>query len=155
MPGFIPDSDLLQRVANVLQVGDPANLPGFWQDLVSNANAAAYQDIYTRLIARGFTIAQVAGWDRAVEFQRDIGLYWALLRGGAVGQYPDAYKGLDRRRELENVMVTINGVLQTAGGPPTPTEQPFTPIGFGQQDGSQSLFSLDPNDSRIGQITRW
>ena len=155
MANPITDAELKNAVANILQV-DPSGLPAFWDDLVSKANVAAYQDVYTGLVTRGFSIAQISGWDRMGEFVKDIGLYWSLLRGGALGSYGEGYKGLDRRKELDTVTVTVNGFWQQPGNtPPANTETAFQEVNQGQQSTGTDLFSFDPNDVRAGQITRW
>lgn len=150
---FLTDGQLTTELQNMLQQPDGFTA-AYWPTLITSANLAAYQDIVARLAARGYSPAQIAAWDRGAEFQKDIGIYWALLRGAGLSK--DAYdvaklKPFDRRLELwdpknaeNSVPVTINGLwvapandLQTATGP---------------IDTSEDLFPsyLDPADSRIG-----
>jgi hypothetical protein len=118
MPAWLSDADLLQAVADVLQVKDVAALAEFWDRRVADANRAAVQDIAGRLAARGYSPAQVQGWDRGREYNRHLGLYFALLDGGAAySLLPEQVKLYDRRKELDAVAVTVAGaVAQPAGG---------------------------------------
>jgi len=153
MATFVTDAELKTRVSNVLQFADPSAMPPWWDDVITQANAAAYQDVYTGLIKRGFTIATVNAWDRAKEFQQDQGVFWSLLRGGATGAYGSGWEKLDRRKELELVMVTVNGVWQQPAGQPNPVETPFAQVGFGDVSRSDQMFNQDPNDQRLGQVS--
>jgi hypothetical protein len=154
MATFLTDTELKATIANILQQ-DPAAMPSFWDDIITNANNAAYQDIYTNLVRRGFTIAQVVSWDRGKEFQKDIGTYWALLRGGALGAFGEGYKGLDRRKELEAVELTINGIWQQPGGIVGGLENTFAQIATGDYNTGTDMFVPDMQDLRRGQITQW
>lgn len=118
MTPWLTDTDLLDALAQVLQRGDRANLASFWAGRVKAANAAAVQEIAGRLTARGYSAAQVQGWDRGAEYQRHIGLYFALLDGGVnVSLLPEQVRLYDRRKELETVAVLVNGVaVSPAGG---------------------------------------
>jgi hypothetical protein len=131
MPGFLQDSDLNDSLADELQKVR-GSLVGFWLGVITEANQWAYNEILSRLVARGFTLAQVTAWDRGAEFQRDMGV-WKCIADNAVMQ-PDSYNvkakdTLDRRKELsgapqDNIqacILTINGVFQapqtTVGNP--------------------------------------
>jgi len=155
MASFITDAYLKTRVADVLKV-DETTMPPFWDNHVHNGNVSAYQDLIGILTGRGFTQSQIAAFDRGAEYQESLGLYWALLYGGALGAYGEGWERLDRRKELQTVMVMAGGIWQLPGGLTGSVEQPFTPIGVGTQDvPGTDLFSLDPADPRIGQVTQW
>lgn len=151
MTTYITDADLKASLASAVHV-DSSSLSPFWDDLVSKSNQAAYQDVVTGLMGRGFTFAQVNAWDRRVEFNEDIGIYWCLLRGGLTADYGEGWKNLDRRKELTSVFLTINGIMQNPGNQPGQPEFDFTPIGSGQQQTGNDLFGLDPTDPRLGQM---
>ena len=118
---FITDAFLLGRVEALLktiQGSSQFNTPG-WLLIVADANVAAVNEIYGQLTARGFLATQIAGWDRAAEYNLDIGLYWSLVKGAGLSSADDKWvKGLDRRKELETVQVVSAGVWQTPLGPP-------------------------------------
>lgn len=46
--------------------------------IVGECNTEAYNEVRARLIARGYTAAQVDAWDRAAEFNRRVGVCFAL-----------------------------------------------------------------------------
>lgn len=106
---FLSDTDFRATVAAALKV-DPANLARYWDAELQRCHESAYKDIRGALLVRGFTAAQADAWDRGAEFERDIGLYWACVRGiGAMALDPVALDRLDRRAELMTVMVEVAG----------------------------------------------
>jgi hypothetical protein len=103
MAGFISDATLSNALADVLQKSEP--LETFWASIVTQSNLAAYQSIRDVMAARGFSPGQLAGWDRGIEFNTDIGLWWALQKGGTAKEFSDTFiNSLDRRGELWKVI---------------------------------------------------
>jgi hypothetical protein len=144
---FASDDDILTGVANALKKDVVLLLDGspFWRSIATRANTRAYGTIRRNLTMRGFSAAQLAGWDDGFEFQSDLGTYFALAMGGAAGQVePGLLKQLDRREELALVQVTAAGVWQS----PANDLQVTT----GSIDTSSDLFPgyVDPDDPRIG-----
>lgn len=120
MPSFLTDAELKTSLAATLKVAS-GDLPAYWDTLVTECNSAAYLDVRGGLLQRGFTSTQVDAWDRGKEFQRDIGLYWLLVKGAGLHEYDQKFVMLlDRRKELQTVIVELNGESHTpAGDPPT------------------------------------
>lgn len=116
---FLTDSDFRQSVADTLKMNVSA-LSAYWDRLAVEAHTTAYKDIRGALLARGFSAAQIDAWDRGQEFERDLGLYWALVRGAGLHQYQREFvDALDRREELKAVHVeTIAGAPQDPSGSP-------------------------------------
>lgn len=115
---FLTDNELKQKLADMIGV-DVSALPARFTGIVADANAAAYLDIVDPFVARGFTRGQVDAWDRGAEYQRDIGLFWCLLKGGGlVGYDPTLIKLLDRRGELKSVELPAQGTPQEQSGSP-------------------------------------
>lgn len=116
---FLTDDDVRQSVAGLLKM-DVAGLAGYWDRLVKECHASAYYDVRGALLQRGFTAAQVDAWDRGAEFERDLTLYWCLVRGGLQVHAISAEQldRLDRRKELETVLV------ETAAAPQPPAQEP-------------------------------
>jgi hypothetical protein len=101
MAGFITDAALNTAVQNALAKTEP--LAAFWATVITQANAMAYGDIAGALTERGFNQAQILAWDRGVEFQTALGIFWALDQ--AAMKDPETYsktamKEYDRRDEL-------------------------------------------------------
>ena len=118
---FLRDVDLLANLADRLKLGGAAELPDYWAStIVPQANQSAYQEILGRLLRRGFTKAQIDLWDRGREFQQSLGVYFALVNGGAYQGYDTlTIDRLDRRCELDTVLVFVAGVwvIPPAGNP--------------------------------------
>ncbi len=144
---FLTDSQCMQAVADLLKY-DISALPGYWTSVVSQAHVAAYQEIQGRLLARGFTTAQVVLWDRGAEFERMLTIYWSLVNGGGTTAYDDRFiKQFDRRSDLDSVLVSVAGTWIIPG------ETPGT-VGTGFEDTTGDLFSLDRDDPLRGEASR-
>lgn len=104
---FIGDDMLLDRI-KALVVGRgvlDANTP--WDVIAQDANEAAFGEIVSALSSRGYTGAQISLWDRRQEFNKDLGLFWALTEGGVAKNFDDKFiEKLDRREELKEVFIT-------------------------------------------------
>lgn len=71
----------------------------------------AYNEIMSKLIARGLTATQVSTWVRGEEFQLDIATFWLAKDYGWGGRDEDEIdwtKVFDRRAELDTVAVVNN-----------------------------------------------
>ena len=153
-PGFVTDAQLQTALEAVLKVpagslatGDSA----YWQGIVTDSNAAAYADILLALLARGLSLEQADTWIGGEEFQLDMGLYWSLVRGGALHSYDPTYvEKLDRRSELATV-----GLYDEAGNLLIPVEGQVVhgPLKVSDDD----IFALGwpPPLPRRGMPTRW
>lgn len=147
---FITDEQLRDALADRLKVAGNDVPAAFSSTIVNRSNTAAYQDVVGRLIARGYTKAQIDQWDRGAEFQTMIGLYWCVVNAGAYGGFdPETLKAWDRRKELAEVIVAINGAWVRPTG-----DQPGLVVTSGPST-SGSLFNLDPDDGRVGEVTRF
>lgn len=104
-----PAVNLLQALADTLKVA-VEDLDDAWGRIARDAEAAARAEVRGRLLARGCTAAQADGWDRLAEYARDIGLYFALVRGAGLHGYEDKWVArLDRRGELDASVVRSAG----------------------------------------------
>ena len=116
---FLTDTDFRQALADTLKM-DVAKLGAYWDRQCKQAHESAYLDVRGALLARGFSASQADSWARGAEFERDIGLFWALVRGAGVHNYgSDFIDRLDRRAELMTVMVEVeSGAPQEPSGTP-------------------------------------
>jgi len=114
---FLSDSEFTTHVAASLKVAS-SDLASYWSEIAGKAHQSAYYDIRGALINRGFSAAQVDAWERGAEFERDIGLWWAIIRGGRPAHIDDQMmEALDRRMELKTVAVEVSsGAAQEPGG---------------------------------------
>jgi hypothetical protein len=90
-----------EKVADLLGKTD-VSLLKIKDSVLQDSITAAYADIVTRLAGRQYTKAQIDLWDRRVEFNTDIALFWAFTKGGIPNSFSDVFiKALDRRSEME------------------------------------------------------
>lgn len=150
MPGpYVTTTELLQGVADVLKVADPADLEGYYARIVPDAIGRAYQDVLAALLGRGYTLPQVDAWGSNAVYNRDIALFWTLTLAGGLGPYTDQQIAkLDRRKELERITLTDAGgnVLTPAGGAgpgAAPDEVGGAAIGGGRLDQRYWRTNLD------------
>lgn len=135
---FVSDSTFRLAVAAALKM-DVADLGAYWDAQAQRAHQSAYLDIRGALLARGFTAAQVDAWARGEEFEHDIGLFWALVRGGRPAHITEEMlAALDRRAELATVTVEID-----SGTPQTPSTVPGRIVA-----GVLATVDADGNDDR-------
>ena len=149
---FITNNQLLQAIADRLKLASTSELPAYWSSTIGpDANTAAYQEIVGQLLARGYSKSQVDAWDRGAEFQKSIGLFFALSNAGVYAGYdPETIENLDRREELERVIVTVSGewVKPTGDKPGL-----ITTAGPSAEGG---IFNFpDPNGEELGRYTHW
>lgn len=116
MPGFLDNDQVKEKLRTRLGIASFA--PGTnWDLIVSDSNDAAINAIKGTLLGRGYTDSQIRSWDRVAEFNADIALFWCLVNGGVTENYDDRMiNKLDRRSELVNVDVMIDGKLVQPGG---------------------------------------
>lgn len=146
---YITDAELKTALAPILRKASAAEINPLWGNIVPDANVAAYNEIIGRLTDRGFTVAQIDSWARNDEFNRDIGLFWALVKGAGLDGYDDKWiERLDRREELDTVAVVIDDELVDPG-------DTSGSIGQGNLDTSGDIYSLDPEASDLGIATEW
>jgi hypothetical protein len=153
MTTFIADTVLQTALEAILKVAQGTllvNTP-YWGDIITASNQSAFNSITTNLQAQGFSTQQIQAWDRGIEYNTDIGLYWCLVKGAALHSYDDKFiSRFDRRKELNPAVVTNGGQFVYPVGPPQM-------ISIIPQDGSRDQFGVpeDPNDPRQGKPVRF
>lgn len=137
MPGpWITDAELRGAMAHSLKVTDAGlAADAAWPDIITESNQSACDDITSILLGRGYTIGQIDLWDRRVEFNKDLGRYWSFVRGNCANTYSDVLiNKLDRRKDLEKVVIMTDGILILPGGGSAgegPTDSPEDDIDGG------------------------
>jgi hypothetical protein len=149
---FVSDTVILTDLAADLKQPDLPTLLGkapWWSAAVSLPHLQAYNHIVARLAARGYTPAQIAAWDRGPEFERVLGVYWALVENGILSEV-----GLKCIEKYERYFKDLESVTLTAGG--GVVQDPLGMVGqaaVGPRNTSDDLIVLDPCDPRIGLPT--
>lgn len=160
MPGWIDAQTLGDFVKDNLAKAPSSVLKDHWSSIIAAAVTFGYQEIVSAFAERGFLLAQVAQWDRGLEFHRDLGAWYALRKMQQIQTdvYSDkALTVLDRRMDLRGdkakdwapVPLTIAGVAQYPAG--TFGMPEVVPI---DTAGDMFVMPTSQQDSRIGQTTR-
>lgn len=107
---WISDDQLKQKLADILQV-DVADFDSIKSSTITDSNNAAWNDILSILVARGYTMAQVDAWDQRVVYNTDIAMFWAFVKGRLpIADGTMQVDKLDRRKELLEMVLLIGGV---------------------------------------------
>lgn len=129
-------------LANLLKVTE-ASLADHWEAISVQAQTFADQEVKGRLYRRGFTAANVADWDRLFEVTLDLGLWRCIMLGGVYSGFDaNVIKALDRRDELDGILVFVNGEWVQP-----PMGQPGTITTAGQMaEDPGGVFNWNPRD---------
>jgi hypothetical protein len=139
---FLTDLQTYEAIRQTLQASTGKALSPTWNGINQSAHAWAYNLIYTTLLARGFSAAQINAWDQGADYERDLTLYRAFLQGAALHRLDsDFIKLFDRSKALEKVSVSNVGVWQA------PADTPGT-VGTGKINTAGGVFNFDPDDHR-------
>lgn len=107
----------------------------YWTTIITDANTEAYNAIRTKLLDRGYSVANIDAWDRRVEFNTKLGVCIALENGAASKNYP--LEAVDRickcREELENVAIVVDDVV-------VDPESGNSRVGYGDVDTGADVF---------------
>jgi hypothetical protein len=144
MPGpWITDAEVKQLIADAL-TKDVTLMPTKWDRFKTQANLDAVADIMSRLLAKGFTSAQIDAWDSRATFNRVLARYHALSAGASLQEYDleQIRKDYDQRiKELDTaVTLMINGVMQAPG---ISDDDPAAGVATGAIDDSQYRINMN------------
>lgn len=142
---FNTASVIRTALAGVLKMKE-GDMPSYYETHIPAALNAAYYEVLGKLLARGFTQANILAFDRGAEFEKDIALFWCLVRSGAYAGFDGAtLQALDRRKELETVLVFVSGVwIQPASG------EAGTVTTAGPSVGNTGVFAYDDSEDDLG-----
>lgn len=144
---FNTSAQITTKLADVQHVSEANLTTGATSTIIADSLNAAYQEIVSRLAYRGFSQSQIDAWDRGAEFERDIALFWCLVKLGGLENADDKFiERLDRRDEIDEAIITTGGTVVE------PDDEDGGPIGFGALDTSQSEFVRSVSTS--GVVTR-
>ncbi len=139
---YSTDDEVLDDAAATLKT-QRSNLPAWWAVVVTRVRTSAYQEIYGRLLNRGFTPAQIIAWDRGNEFERSIALFFAYSTPQGIGVFDkEAVSTFDRRKELHTVLVSNGGEWVTPGS------TPGNVTGGSFKETADGIFNPDLNEIR-------
>lgn len=127
---------LAKRIGTTLSWLDTSS-PHFDQ-LVTEANEQAYQTILTVLLGAGYEKATIDTWDRREEFNRRLGVCFALREGALLneGQLAALEHVCKCEEELKTITVTVNGeIVEPDGGNPV--------VGTGDMANANDVFVFD------------
>lgn len=112
---FLTDGQITQSVADLLKQ-QVSSLPSNYANLITEAHAAAYNEMVGRLLRRGYNTTQINAWDQGTFYERMISLYFILVNVAGTFGYDDRWvKQYDRRADLDTVLVSVGGVFIVPG----------------------------------------
>lgn len=115
MTPWVTYDEMLRAVATLRHV-NPGDICDPWPEAIREGNQAAADDIAQILMSRGYTAEQVNAWDQRKTYNRDVGLFWTIVKVGALEDFNDTQiNKLDRRKELQTLLLLINGEPVTPG----------------------------------------
>lgn len=143
---FNTSAQITTKLADVQHVSEANLTTGATSTIISDSLNAAYQEIVSRLAYRGYTQSQIDSWDRGAEFERDIALFWCLVKLGGLENADDKFIArLDRRAEIDEIIVTVGGAV-------VDPDVDEGPVSFGYLDTDRSEFVRSVSSS--GVVTR-
>ncbi len=100
-----------RSLADALNIADESALPPRWDGIIDEAVTFSANEVSGVLESRGFSVANVAAWDRLFEVTRDLALWRTIVMGGIYNSFDaNVIKTLDRRAELHTILVAVNGI---------------------------------------------
>ena len=112
MPGpWVSTPDIRAKIADKFQISDPS-LMKIKDTLIDDSSRAAALEIQSFWLVRGYTIAQIDTWDRRIEFNLDLAMFWTLTKASVShGGDQNTINYLDRRKDLsDHLIFTIGGI---------------------------------------------
>lgn len=156
---FTTDAVTKQDLADALQLANITSLASQLTNVNTRCHARAYAEIVNRLTARGFTRTQIDAWDSdlAGPIERDLTVFFALSLAWVNTQVdPKFVTQFDRRDELSgNSQRQIKPVPVITGGALIEPTYRYGNVSAGTVSTDADLFVMDPDDSRLGETTRW
>ena len=149
---LLSDADILLSVQATLKL--TTALPSYWTQVVADTHAYAWSLVQRRLLARGYTLAQIDAWDDAAIFERRQATYEALVLGGGLSDAnPRWVEKLNVADEQKGELSTV--VLYSGGSVVTP-QGATGQCSSGGFDTSGDVFQWPEDcDPRAGEPTRW
>lgn len=123
MATYVADATVLAKVKNLLKKTGSATIPAAISGNITGYNQKAFDEICGVLSGRGFSEANIAGWDRGTEFNLDLACWWAINDAGVTETFdPEELNKLDRRIELASCSIRVGNALVSITGVETTTE---------------------------------
>lgn len=100
--------------------------------LIDDCNHAAALEVQNFWLLRGYSQAQVDLWDRRVEFNIDLAMFWVFTKASIPFSYEQSTVNyLDRRKDLnDNLVFSIGGEIVPPGN--TGQDNAAGTIGYGR-----------------------
>jgi len=156
---FATDDQLKSYLKDVMAKQPAAALLPHWDQIVTRSNISAYNDIVSRFARRGYSKAQIDRWDRGLEYQLDIGVWYCLQKLATMQPeyHTQSLQWFDRRMEISGNEIQgltlepliVNGEIVTP-------DKKYGQVSTGEFDATSDLFvPHDLTDPRRGVTTRF
>jgi hypothetical protein len=111
VPAYFTNLDEVKtELAHMLGLSEASEVEERYDTIIDQSIQEGYEEIVSSLAARGYSITQIESWDRRARFNIDLALFWSLTKG-VISQLPfETIRQLDRRKELESLTPTVDGV---------------------------------------------
>lgn len=118
----LTDAELTQAVADGQGAASTAALPVFWPSTIPRANREAFNALRSRLLGRGYTLAQTTAWlaaDDGRDWNATLGVckaYWNVSKSSDDRGEPFRREWEELLAEFDLAAIIIDGVLVTPSG---------------------------------------
>lgn len=156
---FITSDQLKTALAAQEGVAE-ADLPTkYTASILAEALQNAYQQICSALVGRGYSKSQIDTWLQGAEFNRDIGVYWCLVKGNQLEPVAEgivsAWSRLDRRPELATVvLLDASYAYMAPASEDYPTLRNDT-VTYGDMANDSTLRPDTMRDPTTGEWRKW
>jgi len=138
----LTDAELTQAVADGQGAVNTTALPVYWPSTIPRANREAFNALRSKLLGRGFTLAQVTAWlaaDEGRDWNATLGVckaYWNVSKASEDRGEPFRREWTELMEQLDELVVIINGELITPTGP-------GVKIGYGEYSDTSDIHTID------------
>lgn len=118
MANYLDDAALLVKLQNRLHLSD-GTLANWWTSVVGDANNYATQKIRSKLLARGFSLTQISGWEGVQEFALRLAVCHAMRIACTTQAYDQsAVEAICKvEEELDTVALVVNNEIIVPASP--------------------------------------
>lgn len=138
----LTDDELKTAVADGQGATGAAALPAFWPSTIPRANREAYNALRSKLLGRGFTLAQAEAWLAA-----DEGRDWNATLGVCKACWNVSKSSEDRgeafRREWEELLAELDALAIVIDGDFINPTGSGASVGSGTYDTSDDIHTID------------
>lgn len=140
---YTTDTDIRDAIAGALGLASGSELPTHWTArIVTTGNNRGYYKLREVLLGRGFTVAQIAAWEGAANWNERLGVLYTMLEARKSG----AQIGGDLDTELQAALEELKTVTLVIDDEPVYPTLASGRIGRGERSTARDRYTLDTPD---------